>query len=117
MLDFKDKKKQKLLEVNNDMTHNYYYLIYLKVFNEEKTRVRKFRYVVWFDIFEVQEFFEKDCITENDIKEYLKEIVENINYTHISNIKNYNDIENIKNFVNFCNDTIIDYNTINELRG
>lgn len=71
MVDFEITKKQKLLEINNDMCHNYYYLIYGRIYNENKTRYKKFKYVEWFDIFDVQEFFEdKEYITKKDVEEY-----------------------------------------------
>lgn len=108
MVDFEITKKQKLLEVNNDKAHNFYYLIYGRIFNEEKTRMRKFKYVVWFDIFDLQEYFEKDCITNDDIKQYLNEI-EN---SYLLNLKSYDDIEGLKEFYNYCNETIENYNRI-----
>jgi hypothetical protein len=33
MVDFEITKKQKILEINNDMCHNYYYLIYGRIYN------------------------------------------------------------------------------------
>lgn len=109
MVDFKITKRKKILEINNDMVHNYYYLIYGKIYNEDKTRYRKFKYVEWFDIFDVQEYFEnKKYITENDIKEYLN-ILEN---TYLLNIKHYNDTKNLKEFYDYCNETIKHYNDI-----
>ena len=70
MIDFEITKKQKILEVNNEKCHNYYFLIYGKIYNENKTKIRKFKYIQWFDIFDVQEFFEKEFITKNDVMEY-----------------------------------------------
>ena len=109
MVDFKITKKQKILEVNNDKAHNFYFLIYGHIYNEEKTRYRKFKFVEWFDIFDLQEYFDKDYITEDDIKQYVNELIET---TNITNIKDYNDKEGLKNFYDFCNDTIRRYNNI-----
>lgn len=109
MVDFEITKTQKLLETNNEMAHNYYYLIYGRIYNEEKTRMRKFKYVEWFDIFDLQEYFDKDYITEDDIKQYVNELIDT---TNITNIKDYNDKEGLKNFYDFCNDTIRRYNNI-----
>lgn len=109
MVDYKITKKQKILEVNNDMVHNYYYLIYGHLYNEDKTRYRKFKFVVWFDICDLQEYFDKDWITKEDIKEYLEEQID----CNIAIIKDYNDTESLKQFYNFCNDTINDYNGTN----
>lgn len=109
MVDFKITKKQKILEVNNDKAHNFYFLIYGHIYNEEKTRYRKFKFVEWFDIFDLQEYFEKEYITEDDIKQYVNELIDT---TNITNIKDYNDKEGLKNFYDFCNDTIRRYNNI-----
>ena len=79
MVDFKITKKQKILEVNNDKAHNFYYLVYGHIYNEEKTRYRKFKFVEWFDIFDLQEYFEKEYITEDDIKQYVNELIDTTN--------------------------------------
>lgn len=109
MVDFKITKKQKILEVNNDKAHNFYYLIYGRIYNKEKTRYRKFKFVEWFDIFDLQEYFDKDYITEDDIKQYVDDLIET---TYIMQIKDYDDKEGLKNFYEFCNDTIRNYNNI-----
>lgn len=108
MVDFEITKKEKIKEVNNDKCHNYYYLIHGRIYNEGKTRMRKFKYVVWFDIFDVQEYFNKDLITKEDIKDYLNDM-ENV---YLVNIKSYNDEKGLKDFYEYCNETIEDYNRI-----
>lgn len=109
MVDFEITKKRKLLEVNNCMCHNFYYLIHGRIYNEGKTKYKKFKYVEWFDIFDLQEYFEKEIITQEDIKQYLNEI-ENC---YLLNIKNY---EDTKEFYEFCNKTIENYNKIARAR-
>ena len=108
MIDFKITKQIKLLEVNNDMCHNYYFLIYGRIYNENKTKYRKFKYIEWFDIFDVMEFFDKEWINKKDIKEYLN----NLEIPYIYDIKKYDDIDNLKEFYNYCNQTIKNYNDI-----
>lgn len=109
MVDFEITKKEKIKEVNNDKCHNYYYLIHGRIYNEGKTRMRKFKYVQWFDIFDVQEFFEdKECITQEDVREYLN----NLEVPYLYNIKDYNDEKGLKEFYEYCNKTIEDYNRI-----
>lgn len=106
MIDFEITKKQKNKEVNNDMCHNYYYLIYGRFYNEDRTKYKKFKYVVWFDIFDVQEFFEKEYITKEDVKTFR----DNIEVPYLYGIKNYNDEEGLKRFYEYCNETIEEYN-------
>ena len=108
MVDFKITKKEKLYEQNNDMAHNYYYLIHGRIYNKEKTKYRKFKYVEWFDIFDVQEYFDKEWIGQEDIKEYLNEL-EN---TYLVSINDFNDTKHLKEFYKFCNKTIEDYNNL-----
>ena len=108
MVDFEITKVQKLWEQNNDMAHNYYFIIYGRIYNEGKTRMRKFKYIEWFDIFDVMEFFEKDFVTKEDVKEY----VGNLENGYLYNIKDYYDEKGLKEFYNYCNETIHDYNRI-----
>ena len=101
MVNFEITKKQKLLEVNNDMCHNYYYLIYGRIYNENKTRYRKFKFVEWFDIFDMQEYYEKDFITNTEIKAYVNNLIDSIGCSYIDDIKNYNDEKGLKEFYNY----------------
>lgn len=108
MVKYEYTKISKIYEVNNDMCHNYYYIYYGRIYNEEHTRYRKFKYIEWFDIFDVQEFFEKDYITKDDIREYAL----NIENSYLYSIKDYNDKNGLKDFYNYCNETIKNYNKI-----
>lgn len=110
MVDFKITKKQKILEVNNDMCHNYYFLIYGKIYNEDKTKYKKFKYVEWFDIFDVMEFFDKEFITKEDVKEFLN----NIENGYLTNIEDYNDKKHLEEFYEYCNETIQNYNKLSK---
>lgn len=101
-------KIQKINEVNNDMVHNYYYIYYGRIYNQEHTKYRKFKYIYWFDIFDVQEFFEKDVITKKDVREYAL----NIENSYLYNIKDYDNKESLKKFYENCNETIREYNKI-----
>ena len=62
---------------------------------------------MWFDVFDVQEYFNKDIITNSDVKQYK----EDLSYSYLShNIKDINDKEHIKEFLQDCNKTIDAYN-------
>ena len=104
-------KINKLLETNNDMAHNYYYIYYGKIYNDDNTRYRRFKYIEWFDMFDVQEFFEKDYITKKDVQEFAK-MLEN---SYLWAIKDYNDKEHLKEFYDYCNETIKDYNNTSKV--
>lgn len=108
MVNYEITKKTKILEVNNELTHNYYYLVYGKIYNEKKTQYRRFKYVLWFDIFDLQEYFDKNFITKDDIKIFLNDI-EN---PFIINLKSFDDKEGLKELYNFCNETIKNFNNI-----
>lgn len=108
MINFKITKKEKILEVCNDMCHNYYFLMHGRIYNESKTKYKKFKYIEWFDIFDIMDFFEKDFVSKNDILEYLN----NLENPYLTSIKNFDDTKNIESFYNYCNETIINYNKL-----
>lgn len=118
-MEIKITKRHKLLEINNDMCHNYYYLVHGKFYNDDHTAYRKFKFVLWFDVFDVDEYFnyiddDDGCryidrpITENMIKEYLNEIM----WSTVSMVDDYNNENQLRDFYNWCNDSIIRYNEI-----
>ena len=102
MIDFEITKKRKILEINNDKCHNYYYLIFGRIYNENRTKYINFKFAEWFDIFDLQEYFDKDIITKQDIKQYLdeREIIP------LLNIKSYDDKKGLQNFAEYCNETL-----------
>lgn len=110
IVDYKITKLMKIYEVNNDMVHNYYYVAYGKILNKDHTRCRKFKFVVWFDIFDVMEYFDKDRVSKEDIREYASELVSNDSY--LLNINDYDDTKHLKEFYEYCRETIEDYNRI-----
>ena len=105
MVDYKITKTKLLKEVNNDMAHNYYFLIYGRMYNENHTKYRKFKYVEWCDIFDVMEFFEKDFANIADVKEYIGQLVNG----YIEMIENFDDVKNISKFYDVCNETLMDF--------
>lgn len=118
-MEIKITKRKKLLEINNDMCHNFYYLINGRFYNDDKTAYRKFKFVIWFDIFDVDEYFnyvdfDDGCewidrpITKNMIDEYCEEII----WSTVSIVSDYNNENQLKNFYEICNDSIHDYNRI-----
>ena len=72
-----------------------------------KNDMRRFKFVFWFDIFDVMEYFEKDVITQKDLSEYANEIAWNTIETYKNDIKSYNDCQE---FYDWCNETIKKYN-------
>ena len=109
-LDYEITKLMKIYEVNNDMVHNYYYVAYGKILNKDHTRCRKFKFVVWFDTFDVMECFNKDRVSIKDIKDYASNLVWNNSY--LLNINNYDDTKHLKEFYDYCKETIDNYNKI-----
>lgn len=95
-----------LYEQNNDMVHNFYYIYYGRIYNEEKTRYRKFKYVEWFDMFDVQEYYEKEWITKEDIRNYALTL-EN---SYLLCIKDFDDKKHLKEFYDYCKESIENYN-------
>lgn len=98
-------KINKIYEVNNDMCHNYYYIYYGRIYNKEHTKYRKFKYIEWFDIFDVQEFFDKEWVSNEDIREFAL----NLENGYLLSIKDFNDEKGLKEFYDYCNETIHNY--------
>ena len=112
MVDFKITKIQKLKEVNNSMCHNYYYIVYGRIYNESKTKYKKFKFVEWFDIFDMLEYYEKDFVTKEEIKNYADNLTDSIGCSYLCDVKSNNDEKGLKDFYNYCNQTIEEYNKI-----
>lgn len=99
--------RKKLLEVNNEMCHNFYYLQHGRIYNADKSRLRRFKFVLWFDIFDVMEYFEKEVVRKQDIDEFANEIAWCFSETFQNVIKSFDDCQE---FYDLCNKTIEDYN-------
>ena len=99
-------KKQKLYEINNEMCHNFYYLIHGRIYNQNKTRYKKFKFILFFDIFDIMEFYEIDFFDNNYIKDYIDEMI----FSFTQFIDSY---ENCNYFYEICNDSIKKYNSLN----
>lgn len=100
-------KLEKVLEVNNSMCHNYYYMQYGRIYNADKTRFRRFKFVIWFDIFDVMEYFEKDTVSKQNIVECASEFAWSEYESKAYLIKSYDDC---KAFYYWCNETIENFN-------
>ncbi len=100
-------KTQLIKEVNNDMCHNFYYLQYGRIYNADKTEFRRFKFVFWFDIFDVMEYFDKDAVSKEEIAEFANEIAWCMYETYKGNIKSFDDCQA---FYDWCNETIKNYN-------
>lgn len=100
---------KKIGEVNNSMCHNYYYVQHGRIYNAEHKRYRKFKFVVWFDIFDVQEWADKDFVTNKDVAECASEFAWGCVESNSDLIKSYDDCQA---FYDWCNQTIKDYNRL-----
>lgn len=108
MVDFKITKTKLLKEHNTDMAHNYYFLIQGRLYNEDKTRYRKFKFVQMVDIFDVQEYFDIEWVNIKDAKECALEFACSL----IEMVNDYNDKKNLHYFYEMCNETIENWNKL-----
>lgn len=99
--------RKKLLEVNNDMCHNFYYLQHGRIYNADKSQLRRFKFVLWFDIFDVMEYFKKDVVSKQEIDEFANEVAWGTSETFKNGIISF---DNCQAFFDMCNKTIKDYN-------
>ena len=102
-------KRVKWLEVNNDMCHNYYYLVYVRIYNANKTRYRKAKFVVFFDAQDVAEWANPygDCCTYS--QEDIDDLLDNEIMNTCDLIKSYDDTAE---FYNYCRQTINRFNSV-----
>lgn len=101
-MEIKITKKETLKKVNNDMISGFYTLVYGRLIQDNK--YKKFKFVVWTEIQEICEYFDKDIITEQDKKEFLDMSISG----YLESVTS--DFENTKELFEFCNKTIKDYN-------
>lgn len=100
----------KFHEVNNDMTHNFYFLVKVRVWTGRGTFFRR-RFVVWFDTGDLGEYYsDKDTFSKKDIQNYARDIawsfIEGLPVSKECNM------ESIADFTERCKETIYNYNAI-----
>ena len=98
-------KIKKLLEVNNEKCHNFYYLVCGRIYSPDGTKFRRFRFVEWFDAFDVMDFSEKDHYDKNDVRALLDAMIDG----NLSLIKSFDDC---KDFYEMCDASIRRYNGV-----
>lgn len=80
------------------------FLVYGKIYNYNKTKYRKFKFVLSIDDDAVFEYYEKDKVTKSEIKCFRDDLISG-GFT--SFINNYNDTDE---FYKVCTDSIRSYN-------
>ena len=103
-------KHARLLEVSNSMCHNFYYAQYGRIYNKDKTKFRRFKFVEWSDLESICEYYDKDHITNKEISECMSEYAWATCDSQSGLIKSFDDC---KEFYDWCNHTIRHYNRIN----
>lgn len=105
---FEITKIEKIGETNNEMEHHYWYLVHLRIINKEHTKYKKFRFVVDFDAFDIQEYFEQDFYTKQNLNVYTNELASNVVYSYLKD-DIYN---NCNELIEYAQNTINKYNSI-----
>lgn len=102
-MEIKITKRTLLKEVNNDMCHNWYYYVQGRIYNDTKTRYRKFAFIVWFDVFDMMDSLDIDAYTKQDIRQYVEKCI----FCFTDTIKSYDDC---KDFYKLCEESIDHWN-------
>lgn len=94
-----------LKEVCNDMCHNWYFLCYGKLYNNDKTKYKSCKFVICIDSDDLWEYYEgKEHYTDRQVREYVKFLAcENL----WAMAQDYN---RLSDFYDWCNETIENYN-------
>ena len=104
-------KKQMLFDQVNEMVSHEWWLIHGRVYNNNKTKYKKFKFVVDFDWFEIQEYFDKESFTKKEKNEYIANLID----SYLQFIISY---DNTKDFFDVCNESINHYNkTMLKMKG
>lgn len=91
-------------EVNTLMCHNWYYLVYGRIYTEDRKQYQRFKFVVWFDVFDVCEYYDKDSASKSEIDQYARELAQSF-------ISGRNPVAtDCSKFIEDCNHTINQYN-------
>ena len=109
MLKYKITKTSLLRHVCNDACNNYYYEIKARLYVSE-THFYRVAFVISFDAFDVQDYFEKDCYTKQDLKIYKDEIA----HAFCCDLTAYDESE-ITQVYDICNKTINGFNQLSWL--
>ena len=109
-MEIKVTKRNMLWHQHNDMCCNWYWEVRGKIINDEKTRCRKYVFVVHYDYDDIAEWFEPEndvcpAITNDMHKEYLEELIS----SYLSFIESYDDC---KQFYELCRESIDHWNDV-----
>jgi hypothetical protein len=110
-MEIKITKRRLLWHQSNDMCCNWYWEVRGQIINDQRTRYRKFCFVVHYDYEDIAEWFEPEndecpAITKKMHREYLDELIYG---SFTSYINSYDDC---KLFGELCNESIERYNNI-----
>lgn len=103
-MEVKITKRKLWHEFNCDKCHNYYFAYWGRIYNDENTKYKRFSFIVFFDIFELQEYLNyRNEITEEDKWEYAELLADGFIDTIIS-------YDNCTYFYELCKQSIENYN-------
>lgn len=97
-------------EVNNCMTHNFYWVVKVRIWTGNNTFFRR-KFIVWYDSFELQDWYEdKKYISQANKREYALELA----WSFLSRVPTKGKVtcNALKQFTDDCNETIHNYNRI-----
>lgn len=96
-------RRQNIYEVHNGTVGDqYYYLVHGKIYNDEYSKLKRFKFVVWFDGNDLWDFFGENY-TADRILEYVNGLIHS--YTSL-----IVDFDNCDEFYEACNKSIEHYN-------
>lgn len=110
-LNYKITKTRLLYENYNSMECNNYCDIYIRFYNKDNTRYRRYNFVVNVDDYDCQEYFEEDYNGSKKQKLELASLFTcDIFESYFRKQEDYDNEDIVKRFCEYCNKTINDYN-------
>lgn len=109
-MEIKITKKELLNHWNNSCSTGWEYLIHGRIYNDDKTRFSRFKFVLWIDGMDYAEYLDNGDGTEIEgteetFKEYLNECI----YGYTGLITEFSD-KGTKDFYELCKESIERYN-------
>ena len=104
-MEIKITKKSLLFSVSNSMYSADYWLINGRIYNDEKTRYYKFKFILFID--PVNDLYDTETETFLDYNEFLNDLI----FSFCDEMGNdYNNINKINSFIDKCNETLEKWN-------
>ena len=109
-MEIKITRRELLRHDNNEMVTNWFYLVHGRLVNDDDTKYKRFKFVVWIDGQDLW-FYDGDGTTDNEEDWSFVPLDEYLNYYAIPSFTDcINSYDDCDYFYEICNDSIRNWN-------